>query len=122
MKQHLLVKNNNLLFINTMETEKCKTCLSDSKATFENSPFCMFFEIFDEENQLVNISSIQLSFNICNCNYNFLCATIYNSESVYYKAIFRLNKSFYLIDDFTNSIDTKVLNCYNIKTLYYYLA
>ena len=84
-------------------------------------PYCLFIETFAEENvEIVTIKDVPLTVTFSDCVFNFLCGTIWNND--HFTSIFRINGSYYLIDDTKNVAEKKIPEKSEIKTLFYCLS
>jgi hypothetical protein len=66
----------------------------------------------------ININPLTVTFS--DCVFNFLCGTIWNND--HFTSIFRINGSYYLIDDAKNVAEKKIPEKSEFKTLFYYLS
>ena len=110
-------------YLSLNRSELCESCLTISNGHFKFKPPFILVEVVHYIEQEKNIlrSEIPLCINLDNTHYNFLFATIFNPETEHYRSIFRLNDSFYLIDDLSKTLK-KISNNYKLCTLFYYLS
>ena len=100
----------------------CEKCLVISDSKFTSIPAFILVEIdhYNEIDNKILISDIPLCFSFNNVTFKFLFATIFNESSEHYRAIFRLNNSFYLVDDLSKSLKKIPIN-YELCSVFYYL-
>ncbi len=119
--QILLYKTLTDVFINTGFIDICEECFSFPKAKFLKKPYCLFIETFAEENvETITIEDVPLSITMDDRVFHFLCGTMWNFD--HFTSIFRLNGSYYLIDDTKKMADKKIPKNSEIKTLFYYYS
>ena len=113
----LLYKTDKEVFINTGFNDVCEACFSNPIVRFLKKPYCLFIETFAEENvEIVTIKDVPLTVTFSDCVvFNFLCGTIWNND--HFTSIFRINGSYYLIDDTYNVAEKKIPEKSEIKTL-----
>ena len=99
----------------------CRHCSKVVYGSFSSSPFCLIVEPFYTTTRLeeeFNLLDLPMLFEIDNKKFKFICATIGDFGN--FKAIFCLNKSFYLINDMdTSKALKKIPKLHKISTIYY---
>ena len=91
------------------------------KAKFLKKPSFLFVKTFVEENvDKLSIEDVPLSITIENCVFNFLCGSLWDSN--HFTSIFRLNGANYLVDDMKKTVEKKIPEHSEIRTLFFYLA
>ena len=99
----------------------CHQCSSIVYGSFVSSPICIITEPFYETTSLedeFNLLDIPMVLEVCKRKFNFICCTI--GENGHFKAIFCINKSFYLINDLDHSKGLKnVPKKHQISSIFY---
>lgn len=112
--------------------KKCNYCVLTINPKFENPPPFIFFETLNINNLTeLNVNDFPLIINIDNLIYKLLCCSIHypspDDEETqilsHFKAIFRLNDTFFEVDDLDRSKKLKTISLNHItSTVFYYLA
>jgi hypothetical protein len=119
----ILMKEQDEAFLSLNRSELCEGCLVISSGQFSSLPSFILVEVehYDEKEKNILISDIPLCFNFNNTDFNFLFATIFDFNSEHFRAIFRLNSSFYLVDDLSKTLK-KIPTSYKLCSIFYYLV
>ena len=109
--------------INIDEFVVCEDCGSSVKPEFKNQPICIFVEIFDlnSSDELFQLDDIPLSLSICDKTFIFLSCSVFDDTREHFTAIFRINESFFIVDNLKNTAMKAKNDFYKIKTIFYYL-
>jgi hypothetical protein len=81
--------------------------LIGSKCQIFEKAYCLFIETFAEENvEMITIKGVPLIVTFNDNEFNFLCGTLWKND--HFTSIYRLNGSYYLIDDTTKVVEKKI--------------